>query len=745
MNQVRVDKDPVAPMPGLQVPAAALVLAEPPGAAMALLDELARGVAAGWWRQLDWEWVAFLSRAAQVPDTWPLLAAGLASHQLARGHACLDLEALLAQPEATLGLPPETPRAVADGLPPPLPPAQLLARLAGPLRSAAVAANRLSACTALVETVSAAASPQAAAGHPGDSGDSGEPADPWGLRPLVRVGHRLYLRRAWRQEQALRAAIAARLAPLPLDDRALRQVLDALFPARDGAGTDWQRVACALALRHRFAIVTGGPGTGKTTTVVKLLVALQHLALQPAAHTLPRQPLRIRLAAPTGKAAARLGESIRRALGQLPWSALDGGEDLHQAVPTEVSTVHRLLGSRPDSRHFRHHAGQPLPLDVLVIDEASMLDLEMAAAVVDALPEGARLVLLGDKDQLASVEAGAVLGDLCARAEAAHYRADTEAWLQSVTGEWLAPEFLDRAGHPLDQAITQLRQSHRFQGDSGIGRLAEAVNQGQVLRIREVLHGGRHPDLALWPLHQAADWGRHLGVEALAAGPASSGLPEAYAPLLRAVQQGRPAEGAQAADYDGWARQVLRAQGHFQLLTALRAGPFGVEALNARLVELFRAQGGLGPPVGDWCLGRPVMVTRNDPALGLMNGDVGVTLLAPPDAGDPRAPARLRVAFPSIDRPSGVHWVLPSRLPAVETAFAMTVHKAQGSEWDAVALVLPDQPSAVLTRELVYTGITRARQRFSLLLPPGAEAVLEDAVQRRVQRAGGLAEALRRT
>ncbi|HHK5494660.1 TPA: exodeoxyribonuclease V subunit alpha, partial [Pseudomonas aeruginosa] len=247
--------------------------------------------------------------------------------------------------------------------------------------------------------------------------------------------------------------------------------LAALFaqaPTEDGQRvTDWQKLACALAARGYFSLITGGPGTGKTTTVVRLLGLLQAPAVAAG------QPLRIRLAAPTGKAAARLSESIGQQVRALPLA-----EDVLQAIPAEVTTLHRLLGSRPDTRHFRHHRDNPLALDVLVVDEASMIDLEMMASLLDALPPQARLILLGDKDQLASVEAGAVLGDLCRDAEEGWYSAETRAWLQRVSDEtWQGLREGSAQAHPLAQQTVMLRHSRRFGASSGIGRLARLVNR----------------------------------------------------------------------------------------------------------------------------------------------------------------------------------------------------------------------------------------------------------------------------
>lgn len=767
--------------------AAPVFLGPLPAAHAPLLAELGRWVAQGWLRELDRSLAAFLAQQAPQADPLLILAAALASHQLGRGHACLDLQATLADAGQALSLPP-------DGA------------------ERAPAAVRPSASFGDAVQVGAATEPpahpasllagvdlrrwQAALRHPAVVGEGP------GATPLVLEGHRLYLRRYWQYEQTVRQHIAQRVAtPTAAAGAAaqplLQAALDTLFPHTDGAAADWQKMACALAARQGFAIITGGPGTGKTTTVVRLLALLQHLALAglegaaaaAAAGTAPR-PLRIRLAAPTGKAAARLNESIAGAVGRLPVEALAASglhtvAALRQAIPTEVTTVHRLLGSRPDTRHFRHGPQHPLPLDLLVIDEASMLDLEMAAAVLGALPPHARLILLGDKDQLASVEAGAVLGQLCQRADAGHYTAGTAAWLQATTGELLPAELCSAQGRPLDQAIAKLRISHRFSAESGIGLLAEAVNRGDPARVHQVLQSGR-PDLAYVHLGPQA---RRAGLPAGAAPPAAlaaaapgeaalralvvEGAPESFAnagagrlasatgqPLpppvgyhhyLHCMRSLQPAPGAPQAALDDWARAVLAAYGQFQLLCALRSGPQGVEGLNARIAALLRQQGLLEPEQAGWYPGRPVLVTRNDYSLGLMNGDVGVALALPLPSGEPRAkstgataPAstararwRLRVAFADSTAEGGIRWVLPSRLQSVETVFAMTVHKSQGSEFTHAALVLPERLSPVLTRELVYTGITRAKAWFTLATS-GPVAVLDDAVRSRVVRGSGL-------
>ncbi|MGP5712201.1 exodeoxyribonuclease V subunit alpha [Vreelandella alkaliphila] len=740
-----------------------------------LLTLCERWVARGWLRDLDRALVRFLAAEAADAPALLLLAAALASHQLGRGHVCLDLNATLNAPDFALSLPPE-----GDDLtdPPPLP-SDVLATLT------------------LSEWQAALHHPLLTSEGPGNT-------------PLVVVtthsgsDTRLYLRRYWQYEQTLHQQIASRLedentahtqavndnATTATENRCRRpiywamgddshpgllpQALHILFKPSDGL--DWQKTACALAARSRFGIITGGPGTGKTTTVVRLLALLQTLQL---AHS-PSQPLRIRLAAPTGKAAARLNESIAGQVSQLPFKGLatllegslweealaredEAPEQLQAAIPTEVTTLHRLLGARPDTRHFRHSAANPLALDVLVIDEASMVDIEMMAAVLSALPANAQCVLLGDKDQLASVEAGSVLGDLCRRAEAAHYTPATAQWLESATSQPLPPEYLDADGQPLDQAITMLRVSHRFNEHSGIGQLAQAINQpshAQTDRekqqaVNAVLRHG-YPDLhhltlaedtALDKLaiHGSADKFLNGGEGRTNHKNEPIAPPTGYRHYLKVLNAQRPRGESfedNPAAYNAWASEVLSAYSHFQLLCALRKGPWGVEGLNLHIAKTLRSEkllfGSDYTLEKGWYEGRPVLVTQNDYGLKLMNGDIGITLAVP----DPRNPQQklLRVAFPSSsatsDADNPIRWVLPSRLHAVETVFAMTVHKSQGSEFLHTALLLPPTINPILTRELVYTGITRARDWLTLV--EAKRGVLNEAVTREVVRVSGM-------
>ena len=646
-----------------------------------LLEIVEAWVSRAWLRPLDRAFMLFLDELAPAAEALFLLAAALASHQLGRGHVCLDLAATLDDPDGTLSLPPES--ELAEG--PFLLPARLLRGVTLPVWRRQLAD-----------------SPLVAAGA--------------GNTPLVLAGNRLYLRRYWQYEQQVAQAVQSRLAQTIAVPDDLAASLESLFPAQNSSRPDWQKIACALAIRGALTVITGGPGTGKTTTVVRLLALLQSAALRQGGK------LRIRLAAPTGKAAARLTESIGMAIARLP-------ADMREAIPSEATTLHRLLGARLGTRHLRHHADNPLHADWVVVDEASMIDLEMMAALLEALSPQTRLVLLGDKDQLASVEAGAVLGDLCREAEAG-YQPGTVAWIASMTGEDVSGYQGDSGA--LAQQIALLRVSHRFRAESGIGQLALAVNRGDGERVGQVWQRQPpYPDLAQILLRGPDD--KRLGDFVVEGGagyfPADGAKALGYRHYLAVLHEQRPAPEAPVGAYEAWAGLVLDAFEQFQLLCALRRGPSGVEGLNRLVAEtLFRAE--LIAQTWGWYEGRPVLVTRNDYSLGLMNGDIGITLKFP-EAGD----FKLRVVFRQPDH--SIKQVLPSRLSDVETVYAMTVHKSQGSEFAHVGLVLPEKPNPVLTRELVYTGVTRAKEWFTLLAPN--PVILAQAVARRVRRSGGLA------
>ncbi|WP_064122615.1 exodeoxyribonuclease V subunit alpha [Halotalea alkalilenta] len=621
----------------------------------------------GWLRPLDAHFAHFLG----TDDPAVRLAAALVSHQLGRGHICLDLGRALLDPDAVLSLPPQDGR---RGGGEPSGPRPLLDALG--LDRGATWAARLVASPLVAPAADLLAGRRAPA-------------------PLVLDGERLYLYRLWSCEGAVARALGARLgAPEPLGTGVI-DAIARLFP-RDPAlepdEPDWQKIACALALCQRLTIISGGPGTGKTTTVVKLLALLQQQAIEGQGRA-----LRVRLAAPTGKAAARLSASIAGAVERLV-----DDPALRGTIPQEATTLHRLLGARPDTRHFRHYAANLLPLDLLVVDEASMIDLELMQALLEALPPEARLVLLGDRDQLASVEAGAVLGELCADADG--FALPLRERLATLTAQTLPDT---DAASPLADHVVTLKRSYRFDGGSGIGALAQAVNAGDIEALRRCWSAG-YADLSRLELS-----GEH-----------DTRLVERAVEGYRGYLQGLESEDDPLL--------ALERFGRFQLLCALRRGPWGVEGLNSLvLAELARA--GLICATRGWFAGRPVMVTRNDPRLGLYNGDVGLTL------PDPESPGRLKVFFQQRD---GLRAITPGRLNDIETVFAMTVHKSQGSEFERVLLVLPDQPNPILTRELLYTGITRARRHCELAT--AAPGLIEAAAGRGIWRESNLRARLER-
>ncbi|PXW94972.1 DNA helicase/exodeoxyribonuclease V alpha subunit [Sphaerotilus hippei] len=690
--------------------------------AAGLLAELSRWAEAGWLRLLDLAFARFVHEQAPRSEPVVLLAAALLAQLEGRGHTCLSLADLL------------------DG--------RRAALIHWPAAGMGALEATLAALEGDVDRWSAALAASAAVDVDAPDGVSPSPAA-LGQAPLVWVprGARLYLRRYWRDEQRVAAQVLQRVgaaaaagegegadpiahATAPAE---VRRWLDLLFhapppaaPGDEALEPDWQRIACAVAWSGRLGLITGGPGTGKTYTVARLLVLLE--ALHPGP-----EPLRIALAAPTGKAAARLKQSIEAALGPLQ-AQVGSALDL-SALVTRIGaarTLHALLGARPDTRRLARHAGHPLDVDVLVVDEASMVHLEMMAALLEALPSRARLVLLGDKDQLASVEAGAVLGDLCRQAQAGAYAEDTAARVLAWTGQVLPQPMRLKAGQrpsPLAQQTVMLRRSQRFGGP--IGQLALAVNAGASVRAWQVLRGpgGSPSPVACWPVDRPVT---RLALEGRDGAP---GGYRTYAELLARGPQVPSAHGRDDPEvlHEAWVRSVLQAFERFRLLTAVREGDWGVGGLN-RAVEAALIGAGLLQRGGEWYEGRPVMVTRNDAAQGVFNGDVGLTLRASPRVSAAGAGTRaLRVYFLDGDQ---LRSVLASRLNQVETAFVMTVHKSQGSEFEHTVLVLPPRGAQVLTRELVYTGITRARRAFTLVAPE--PALFDAALQRRTHRASGL-------
>lgn len=464
--------------------------------------------------------------------------------------------------------------------------------------------------------------------------------------------------------------------------------LDQLIP--ESTCLNWQKVAAAVAATRPFTVISGGPGTGKTTTVTRLLALLVEQGI--ARGKVPD----IQLVAPTGKAAARLTESIGHARSQLNCC-----KKVRESIPAMASTLHRLLGVIPNQPDFRHNRQNRLHLDILVVDEASMVDLPMMARLLAALPDHARLILLGDRDQLSSVEAGSVLGDLCSFASDGYSPGQCRQ-LEQLTGFDLA-SFQSNNGSSLRDSLCLLRKSYRFDAHSGIGQLACAVNSGNPSQVNALIDRN-YPDITL-----------HTRGEKDYPCLMTLALEGYRGYLNEIVQQGSP-------------ETIIAAFNRFRVLCAVREGRYGVAGLNLAISQVL-ACAGLIRINTPWYVGRPVLIARNDHGLGLRNGDIGITL--------PDTSGRLRVAFEMPDR--SIQTFLPSRLPEHETVFAMTIHKSQGSEFDHTVIVLPDQALPVLTRELVYTGITRARTQLDLF---ACQPILEQAVGRATIRDSGLAARL---
>jgi exodeoxyribonuclease V alpha subunit len=514
---------------------------------------------------------------------------------------------------------------------------------------------------------------------------------PGEFRPLV-LDHRgrLYLYRYWDYQSRLAEELLSRGGRKSVvDEDLLGEGLTRLFGEGEEGIVDWQKVAALAAVLGKFSVISGGPGTGKTSTVVKILALLLEQA--------EGAPLHIALAAPTGKAAARLQESIAAARQTLPVE--DG---VRQRIPDQVSTIHRLLGTIRGSSRFRHDRNNPLPCDLVVVDEASMVDLPLMVKLVEAVPEQAHLILLGDRDQLASVEAGAVLADICAGGGLPRFSSDFVRRAAEIAGLAL-PASLGAGG--LEDALVVLQKSYRFAADSGIGTLCRAVNAGDGPGALAVCDDPAQSDVRFSPLPGVSELTAALAAEVVAG----------YGAMLRAAT----------------VEEAFAELGRFMILTPLRRGPWGVEGLNTT-VEGILQRAGLIREGSRWTRGQPLMISANDYRLGLFNGDLGL-ILPDPDAG-----GQLKAFFPCGD---GVYRkIIPARLPEHQTAYAMTVHKSQGTEFDRVLLLLPGEEGGHLARELVYTGISRARRSVALL---GGRELFAAAVARRMVRESGLAEALR--
>lgn len=549
--------------------------------------------------------------------------------------------------------------------------------------------------------------------------------------PLILEQGRLYLQR-YHQFELQVAQTFNRLAKpvLNVDIDRLTKELDLVFPLDPkNENVDWQKIAAATALTKKLAVITGGPGTGKTTTVTKLLFLIQQ-----------QQSLNIKLVAPTGKAAARLTESIKASKSRLKQQLQHAADQLDlnaiESIPEDASTLHRLLGVIPDSHKFRYHQDNPLRLDLLVVDEASMVDLPMMHKLLSALPDHARLILLGDQDQLASVEAGAVLADISSglfNAEdieqpwTMRYSHQQAERLTQLSGFYLN-QFAD-GDQSFGDCVCMLQHSHRFKGDAGIGLLATAVNQSNLNKVMQVWQK-QYPELS-WLGHGiiSANKLENIGLVTM-----MNQAVEYYRPYLLQIQNLQDRYHNHETVADSQLIEVIELFNQFRILCASRAGDYGVEGINHYIADLLTKRK-LIDATQEFYLGRPIIIKSNDYNLGLFNGDIGIILQ------DSTQPERLMAHFIQAD--GTILKVLPARLPGHESCFAMTVHKSQGSEFERVALILQPKPTTaqwqLLTKELMYTGITRARSHFTCL---GSREVFEYAVQHATKRASGLANKL---
>lgn len=522
-------------------------------------------------------------------------------------------------------------------------------------------------------------------------------------QPFVLHRGRLYIQRYFRYETSFLQSL---MAFLSAEEKVLKERLDLLnsqapfittlldrgqvTPAVAGGAADlidWQLAAAITGILNNFTIITGGPGTGKTTTVAKILAIL--FTIDPA--------LRVALAAPTGKAAARMAESLRN-------TRVPVGEDIADKFQALApSTIHRLLKPRAGTPYFRHDRDNPLPYDVVIVDECSMIDIALFAKLLEAIPPSSRLILLGDKDQLASVEAGSLFGDLCqAQSRLNIFTAERAALINSfisdparqipasqVSGGDANP-LSEGEPHPLFQHLVELRHSHRFTGDNGIGKFSKAIISGDPDTLQE-------PDEAVF-------------IDVNYSGKLFEQFISGYAAFIEEKD----------------IRRALRRMNALRVLCAVREGEQGLYAVN-RAIERYLHDQKLISANSEFYENRPIILTRNYYEHGLFNGDIGI--IRPDDKG---------VLMAWFEDSGGeLRAVLPSYLTQAETVFAMTIHKSQGSEFDEVLVVLPASPGvSILTRELLYTAVTRARERVYI---QGTMEVILAAALRFVERASGIA------
>jgi len=469
---------------------------------------------------------------------------------------------------------------------------------------------------------------------------------------------RLYFHKYYSYENLLSESINGLLNNkiLPPNISDVKETFVLLFPRPQSPEVDWQSVAAYSALSGGITVVSGGPGTGKTSTVVKILALIAESKIKRG------EGVSISLSAPTGKAAARLREAVNSAITDLPVSA-----ETKKLIPTETFTIHRLLGSVNDSHKFKHNKENPLIHDVVVVDECSMVDIVLMLRLVQALKPGAQLILLGDKYQLSSVEGGAVFSDVCGSAEGIYSKDFIDLGNKFFNINIRANSSSGPISR-MNDALIMLNKSYRFGSKSGIGVLAEFIKKGDLSGVFEILEDTRYPDIKFIDT------------------PSLKELGDIYREtILTNIKDNN----VSTTD------KIFSLINNLTILTATKRGKFGADGMNSMAEEiLYRL--GIIEPVERFYHGRPVMILRNDYALSLFNGDMGI------------ASNMNEVLFKEADE--NLRAIHPSRLPEHETAYATTIHKSQGSEFNNVLIVLPDKWNMAMTRELLYTAVTRAKE-----------------------------------
>ena len=506
-------------------------------------------------------------------------------------------------------------------------------------------------------------------------------------KPLILDNGYLYLRRYWLYQQKLAQEIQSRMGQHELELSSdqinwQKMRLHHYFEqdsdsrqANKNDETNWQQRAAERALQNKFLIISGGPGTGKTTTIARILALLIEDYLIKTAKIVKKggggynaTSFNILLAAPTGKASIRMLDSIREAQQKMQLS-----DEIQEYIPTKASTIHKLLGYIPDSITFKHNRNNTLRADVVLVDEASMIDIALMSKLLEAIPKKAKIILIGDKDQLSSVETGSVFADMCQGLKDSHY-------------------------------LVTLQKNWRFSQDSGIGQLAIAANQGDAKKLLRILH---HPDQTECTL---------IPPTTLSTRQIPDELTSAWAMYFDIIKNPKAT-----------LTEIFNAFHHYRILCALRRGLNGSVTLSRRIENKLVKQGFITLRAGrktgaGWYHGRPIMITQNSYDKGLFNGNTGITLIRD---------GQLKVYFP--DGEEGAFKALaPIRLPAHETTWAMTIHKSQGSEFNQTSLILPHEVMPLLTRQLIYTGITRAKESVRII---ASEAVLSAGIKTEAKQA----------